>query len=216
VSDHKHTPVATSETKVVDGKTLTLWECSQCHEDAGMEVGPDMTEATAPEWRGMLDSSSPWAIPTSPAPELVAGYVDGWPAWREPRIWDRWQGSGHVKITVRPGELAAPWEQASVIDIETDAYTDLMARKFVIERNAYRAGTATAYRQLSGLPSLGRALHGLSYWVWVAFWPQFPTPTELASIRAELAPGARLAGVQYRDAGRFDKSVIVDPAWHPR
>lgn len=166
-------------------------------------------------WRSMRDSSSPFAIPSSPAPDIVAGYVDGWPAWRMAGVWTRWPKSQHVRITVVPRELAEPWTEASIVDDEARAYDDLTSRRFVVARNGYRPGTATVYRQLSGLRALGRALQGLHYWVWVAFWPAFPTSAEIDAIRAELAPGARLAGIQYRNEGLFDSSVIIDPDWHP-
>ena len=167
--------------------------------------------ADAAAWRTMEDSVSPAAI--TGTPDLVAGYPDlSWTEGDFERFAQR--GIGTVRVTQRS---PADWEKCSVGDAEPGALTWEELRQFLIDRDRYRPGTQTAYASVSNLPAVGEACDGLSYWVWAAEWPNYPTPAEVGQIRSMLRPGAKLAAIQWFNdvPGDIDRSVVIDPGWHP-
>src|SRR5258708_1488057 len=178
-----------------------------------------LTPSAYPPGRVMVDSVNPDAIQRAIQsgaikPDLVAGYPDfGW-APEDFQLFQR-HNYNTVRITQRnPGD----WRLCAVGDYETGALTALGLRTYIVARAAFRPHTQTAYASFSNLARVGSILSGIPfYWVWVAWWPDYPTNAEIAEIRAQLRPGARLAGVQYRNkqALDIDLSLILDADWTP-
>jgi hypothetical protein len=161
-------------------------------------------------YRTMYDSTRPEAIPADAG--MIAGYADGdfaWPA----DAWDNWPLAAKVRISNTP-----PYDvrSCSVADIETGALRIADARPFIVARDAFRKGTATIYCDMTNLPYVGKACAGLAYNVWAAWWPALPGDAEIAAIRAQLRPGAKLVAVQYRSLAQagYDLSLVIDPDWH--
>jgi hypothetical protein len=171
--------------------------------------------AAESKWRKGYDSADPSAIPLDVVRgAVVMGYPDfGWP----PAAFARYRAAGAT--TVRITQHDPPdWQNCSVIDFETGAVFDGPSlRRFVVDRNEhFSANLATVYSDVANLPAVRRALAGLDYCVWVAAWPAYPTLAEVASLKAQLGPGARLCAIQYRNlpALDYDLSVVLDPSWH--
>src|SRR5258708_22845673 len=171
-----------------------------------------MTASLVPTTEGKLmtrecfDTIGQHASSIPAAAGMVAGYVLPSPfAWTDTE-WDRFPDAAHVRITVH-GTLP-DWRHASVVDVETGAFTPADARWFVLAREAYRPGSATGYCNLSTLPAVRMACRGLSYHLWLAVrWGKAPASLEevAQAVRADLGG---LVAVQWRDAGAFDQSVV--------
>ena len=143
--------------------------------------------------------------------DLVAGYDQGGFAWTT-ADWDRFPKAAHVRIAT----LTIDWRGASVIDSEVGALSPAQCRKFIIERDEFRPGTATVYRDRSGLPQLLKACAGLSYDLWLAWWiGHAPSPEEIASVEAVLPAGVQLVAWQHTNMGAYDVSAVLDDDWHP-
>ena len=144
--------------------------------------------------------------------QMVAGYVDGDFAWSA-ADWARFPHSAHVGITVA-GSAPHPL-LASVVDVETGAFTALQSRGFVIARNDFRpGGLATVYCNLSTLPAVRRSCRGLIYGLWIAHYTSEPPPAP----DPQWGPG--VVAVQWKDGDTtgtlYDSSVVFDPKWHPQ
>jgi hypothetical protein len=170
----------------------------------------------------MYDSNRPALIPADP--EMVAGYVDGsaqWPA----DAWDRFT-CPKVRISVEPfdsrhqatGYPFGNYHAASVIDVETGAFSPAAAARFVPARNVFRPDTATVYCNKSTLPAVLRACRGEKYFVWLAWYiGHVPGATELAEIRAMLQPfSVVLAAWQWKSGPNYDTSRVYLPMWHDK
>lgn len=157
-------------------------------------------------YRTMYDALDPRGIPATA--EMVAGYPDdGW----TPEDFAAFPKAAHVRIA----NMYPDWKFCSVADIETGALTVGSARQFVVQRNAFRHGTATIYCDLSNLPYVQKACRGLSYNLWLASWTwQVPTAEVLASYESKLIPGVTLVAVQYASYPAYDPSLVIDPDWH--
>jgi len=169
-------------------------------------------------WRVMYDSANPSAIPNGAL--MVAGYV--YPsryaaAWLGPEGFARFPDRPHVHITVAGREPNA--ELASVVDVESGAFTPRQARAFIRERGFFRPGSATVYVDESNLASVLRACSGLDYWIWLAWWlGAEPSLAAVQSIQDELAPykTVRLAAWQHSTTPGYDISSVIDPRWHSK
>lgn len=184
-----------------------------------------MTETleAAPSWRVMLDSAHPQDIPADAA--MVAPYVDGSFEWPPGQV-QRFDGIPHPRITVEPFDAAGrptgytfgDYRAASIIDVETGAFSLADARRFLPARDRLHPGTGTLYtNKFNYIQNGRRALRGLSYWLWVAwFIDHEPTRADMDALLTELAlpDGVRLAGWQHTAGGPFDTSAIVAPEWH--
>lgn len=150
-------------------------------------------------------------VPAIPADaDLVAGYVDGLYAWT-PADYARFPHAAHVRICVTTADPSA----ASVCDRETNALSPAQAREFTIERNNYRPGTATVYVDWANLPQQLRVSAGLSWDLWLAWYiGHQPSPDDVARVESVLPAGVRLVAWQYRNAGPYDISAVLDDDWH--
>lgn len=107
----------------------------------------------------------------------------------------------------------------SNFDYEAGALTGPQLRQGVLARNAYRPGTATTYASLDSWPAVARVLRGVDLpWAGVAFWPNYPSQSEVDQIEAQLRqllPRTLLAYIQYRNlaAEDVDLGVIIRPRW---
>jgi hypothetical protein len=178
-----------------------------------MHTTGDLPAAAA--WRKGYDSADPAAIPLDVVRgAVVMGYPDfGWP----PAAFARYRAAGAT--TVRITQHDPPdWQNCSVIDFETGAVFDGPSlRRFVVDRNEHFSDNeATVYSDLSNLTAVRQACAGLSYCVWVARWATYPTADEVAYLKRQLGPGARLVAIQYQNlpALDYDLSVVLDPSWH--
>lgn len=191
----------------------------------GEQAAPSMHDWLAPEpqitagQRIMWDSVNPAAIKAllartnaSEQPELIAGYPDyGWS--HDDFRYFRDKGFQTVGISQRdPGDPRL----CSVGDLEPGAMTKLGLRQFMVARDGFRPETATSYASIDNYPNVGQALTGLHYWAWVAWWPNYPSPSEISQIKAQLPAGATLAAIQYFNdqVDDVDLSLVLDPAWH--
>lgn len=170
-------------------------------------------------YRIAWDSVNPDAIksllaitPKSEWPELIIGYPDfGWAD--EDFAYFEKLGFNCARISQRdPGDP----RHCSIGDLEPGAMTKLGLRQFIVARDGFRPGTGTGYASIDNFGNVGQALTGLTYWAWVAWWPNYPTPAEIDDIHHLLPAGARLAAVQYFNdkAADVDFSVVTDPDWH--
>jgi hypothetical protein len=170
----------------------------------------------------MLDTNRPALLPASA--EMVAGYVDGsaqWPA----DAWDRFT-CPKVRISVEPfnakhqptGYPFGDYHAASVIDVETGAFSPADAAKFVPARNVFRPGTATVYCNHSTLPAVLRACRGETYYLWLAWYVgHVPTAAELDQVHTELRPfSVVLAAWQWKSGPSYDTSAVYLPGWHDK
>lgn len=160
----------------------------------------------------MFDSIRASAIPADA--QMVAGYVaPSVYAWSA-EDFARFPRAAHVRIAVAGSP--PDWRSASVIDVESGAFSPADAAYFIPRRNAMRKGTATVYADMSHLDYIGKACAGMEYAVWAAWWAAYPSPEEIAAIRSRLRPGARLVAVQYKNVASadYDISAVIDPAWH--
>jgi hypothetical protein len=163
--------------------------------------------------RTMYDSSNPLAIPAGAG--MVAGYV---PPSRYAWTTADWQRfaipeSQKVRITVAGAEPDA--RAASVIDIETGAFSPAQVRNYVRERNAFRPGTATAYVNRSNVQAVVSAAAGLRLWIWLANpIGTVPTPEQVATFEGYLPEGMRLAAWQYAWLEDYDVSLVIADDWH--
>lgn len=149
------------------------------------------------------------AIPRQDA-QLVAGYAQGEFMWSE-ADWARFPGIPHVRIAT----LSADWRQASVADSELHALSPAQCRAFISMRNMFRPGTATVYRDWANLTQLLRGCAGLSYDLWLAWWTGHqPSPDDISRVRSVLPPEVRLVAWQYRSAGVYDVSAVLEDDWH--
>lgn len=143
--------------------------------------------------------------------DIVAGYSEGDFAWT-PEDWARYPKAAHARIAT----LSDDYQHASVVDSELHALPPAACRTFVIERNKFRPGTATVYRDWAGLPQLLRACAGLSYDLWLAWWiGGVPHSTDLARVRSVLPAGVNLVAWQWANRGTYDVSAVFDDDWHP-
>lgn len=167
----------------------------------------------------MLDSSNPALIPAQT--DIVAGYVDGLYEWPL-TAWDRFHGA-KVRITVEPfdrnhnptGYPFGDWRKASVIDVETGAFSPLDAARFVPARTVFRPGTATVYVNRATLPAVLRACRGEGYWLWLAWYVgHVPTAAELAEVHKVIDPfGIKLAAWQWKSGVQYDTSAVYSAKW---
>lgn len=189
-----------------------------------LETVPAAAEQAAPAalaFRIMRDSTKPGLIPVTS--EMVAGYVDGSYQWA-PEDWDRFPQAEKVRITVEPfnrqhlptGYPSGDYLRASVIDVETGAFSAADAARFLPARNHFRPETATAYCNKDKLPAVLRACRGHVYWLWLAwFLGRPPTAAELGEVVAQIEPyGVRLAAVQHTPGPAFDTSAVYATNWH--
>lgn len=181
----------------------------------------DRAAPAALAFRTMRDSTKPAQIPVDS--QMAAGYVDGSYQWA-PEDWDRFPQAEKVRITVEPfnrqhvptGYPSGDYLRASVIDVETGAFSPADAARFLPARNRFRPETATAYCNKSTLPAVLRACRGHIYWLWLAwFLDRLPTVAELAEVAAQIEPyGVRLAAVQHTPGPAFDTSAVYAAGWH--
>ncbi len=169
----------------------------------------------AGDWPAMLDSAHPQGIPDSTP--LVAGYVDGDFEW-SPEQFARFERS--LKITVEPfdpsgrptGYPFGDYRQASIIDVESGAFSLASARRFVPARDHLHPGTAKVYcNKFTYIQQGRRALLGLEYKLWVAwFIDRVPTQADVDALLAELRlpQGVELWGWQHTDGDAYDTSAV--------
>lgn len=161
-------------------------------------------------WRIGYDSIHPNLIPR--VAEMVFPYVKpSQYAWTDAEI-AMFTHADVARITVHGAH--PDWRNASIIDVEgvrSDpahfSFTPAQARQFVIDRNAFRPGTATVYCNLDKLPHVMDELQGLHWWLFLAHPGTRPE---------EVPPYANIVAKQYVDDVNYDKSVIYDASWHPK
>lgn len=139
----------------------------------------------------MYDSVDPFAIPLSAA--VVAGYVDGLYAWPASG-WERFPGAVHVSIATQASS------SADVLDVERGDATVSQVPGWCdrFARPGRRA--PTVYCSRSAMTAVQAAVGSRRVDLWVS---TLDGSTDV--------PGASV--VQYRDAGAWDESVVVDLGW---
>lgn len=114
-------------------------------------------------------------------------------------------------------EMPPNWQQSRVGDFELDALTWQSARDFLVARERFRPGTATAYASYDNLPLLKKGMGVLDFtpWIWVALWPAFPTANEIGVVNQAVEKiGGKLAAIQYfNDQTRNYDISLKNPAW---
>jgi hypothetical protein len=143
--------------------------------------------------------------------QMVGWYPDGHFAWTAAQI-DRFRG----RIpTVAIATVSEDWRNCSVVDCELGALTPAESREFIVNRQHFRSGTATAYANLATLPALLKACRGVAFDLWLASWlSRPPTLREIVAMEARLPSGVRLVAWQYENAGQVDESLVIDDHWH--
>lgn len=145
--------------------------------------------------------------------ETVGWYPDGHFSWTPGEIG---RFLGRIP-TVAIATVSEDYERCSVADRETGALTPAQCRKFIVDRNGFRPGTATTYCDVANLTSTLKAGSGLTWWLWIAWWlGRPPTQEEIDGMRHRLPAGVTLAAWQYDNAGGYDLSLVVDDEWHAR
>lgn len=151
------------------------------------------------------------SIPTDA--DTVGWYPDGHFAWTRGEIG---RFLGRVP-TVAIATVSEDWQRCSVADRETGALTPAQCRKFIVDRNGYRPGTASIYCDVANLSSTLRACSGLTWSLWIAWWlGRLPTPEEVDDMRLRLPASVTLVAWQYDNAGSHDLSLVIDDGWHQR
>lgn len=181
-------------------------------------------------WRVMRDSAHPELIPgTADGTQMVAPYVDGSFEWPADQL-QRFESVPRPRITVEPfnpdgsptGFPFGDYRKASIIDVETGAFSAADAARFVPARNRLHPDTATVYcNKFDFIQTVKRALRGRQYWLWLAwFIDHTPTQQELEALEAEIGvtvdgtDGVRLAAWQHTSGSRYDESAVFRTDWH--
>jgi hypothetical protein len=162
--------------------------------------------------RTLYDALGQHATSIPRGAQMVAGYADGDFKWSA-ADYAMFPRAARLAITV--AAQVPDSHDASVIDVETGAFTPHDARGFVVARTAYRpAGLAAVYCNLSTLPAVRKACRGLAYGIWLAHYTDRPPAAP------EPAWGPDVVAVQWRNGDttgvEYDQSVVFDADWHPQ
>src|ERR1035438_7366654 len=129
---------------------------------------PSVTKLTPMTYRLAADAWDYTQIPGSfnARDRIVLGY-DNWPA----AAWARFPQAKKVRIATA---AASHGLQYCVLDVEAGDATIAQAPGWIAEQHRIGALWPTIYIQESNLDQLRAACHGLSYWIWLAWWAREP------------------------------------------
>jgi hypothetical protein len=205
--------VSTEEVETLVGIILGGTAHLRINHRKGSAVVTDTTNTDAStevsELRVMFDSADIAAIPTDPAPQLVAWYPFAWKG-----DIDRFDASKTSIVTI-DNDGGSP--TCDVLDVETGAASLADIPGWLASHENETHDLGTLYSDQSNLAAVAKVLakSERSVYLWVADWTGEP------HIFSGDVYGMHLVATQYRSPtsvpaspGVYDLSIVSDSTWH--